>query len=92
LRLGKCWIKPKAQLINPKEKICKSNRTMKKGKKTSTLIVLAVEILTIVVLHAMKISQSEKMTSARESSKNASTSENQPDSRSGPVFSFAEYK
>jgi hypothetical protein len=65
---------------------------MKKGKKTSTLIVLAVEILTIVVLHAVKISQSEKMTSTRESSKNASTSEIQPDSKSASVFSFAAYK
>ena len=66
---------------------------MKKGKKTKTLIVLAVEILTIVVLHAVKISQSEKMTSTRESSKNASmTSENQSDSKSGSVFSFAAYK
>lgn len=66
---------------------------MKKGKKTSTLIVLAVEILTIVVLHAIKISQSEKVTSTRESSKNSSvTSENQPDSRSGSTISFAAYR
>jgi len=65
---------------------------MKKGKK-STLIVLAVEILTIVVLHAVKISQSEKITSTRESTKNVSTTENQPDSKSGSsVFSFAAYK
>jgi len=86
-------MEPKAQLINPKEKTCKSNRTMKKGKKTSTLIVLAVEILTIVVLHAVKISQSEKMTSTRESSKNVSaTSESQPDSKSGATFSFAAYR
>jgi hypothetical protein len=93
LRLDKCLREPKAQLINPKETTCKSNRTMKKGKK-STLIVLAVEILTIVVLHAVKISQSEKVTSTRESIKNASTtSENQPDSKSGSsVFSFAAYK
>ena len=66
---------------------------MKKGKKTSTLIVLAVEILTIVALHAVKISQSEKVTTTRESSKNTSvTSENQPDSKSGSTFSFAAYK
>ncbi|HVV07583.1 MAG TPA: hypothetical protein VHC96_25330 [Puia sp.] len=67
---------------------------MKKGKKTSTLIVLAVEILTIVVLHAVKISQSEKMTSTRESTKNASsTSDNRSDSKSGSsIFSFAAYK
>ena len=64
---------------------------MKKGKK-STLIVLAVEILTIVVLHAVKISQSEKVTTTRESSKNASVSENQPDSKSGSTFSFAAYR
>ena len=85
-------MKPKAQLINPKETTCKSNYTMKKGK-TSTLVVLAVEILTIVVLHALKISQSEKMTSAREVSKNVSSpSENQSDSKSGSVFSLAAYK
>ena len=83
----------KAQSINPKETTCKSNRTMKKGKKRSTLIVLAVEILTIVVLHAVKISQSEKMSSTRESSKNATVnSENQLDSKPGSVFSFAAYK
>ena len=66
---------------------------MKKGKKTSTLIVLAVEILTIVALHAVKISQSEKVTTTRESSKNTSvTSEYQPDAKSGSTFSFAAYK
>jgi len=65
---------------------------MKKGK-TSTLVVLAVEILTIAVLHAVKISHSGKGTSAREVSKNVSyQSENQSDSRSGDVFSVASYK
>jgi len=65
---------------------------MKKGK-TSTLVVLAVEILTIVVLHAVKLSQSEKVTSAREVSKNVSSqSENQPESKSGSVFSLASYR
>jgi hypothetical protein len=65
---------------------------MKKGKKT-TLIVLAVEILTIVVLHAVKISQSEKVTSTRETFQNASkASENQSDTKSGSVFSLAAYK
>ncbi len=65
---------------------------MKKGK-TSTLVVLAVEILAIVVLHAIKISQSEKVTSARQVSKNVSSaSENQPDSKSGSTLSFAVYR
>jgi hypothetical protein len=65
---------------------------MKKGK-TSTLVVLAVEILTIVVLHAVKISQSEKMTSAREVSKNVSSqSENQQEAKSRSIFSLASYK
>jgi hypothetical protein len=86
-------MKPKAQLINPKENISKSNRTMKKGKKTSTLIVLAVEILTIVVLHAVKISQSEKVTTRRDAGKNATTrSEIQTDTKSGSVISFAMFK
>jgi hypothetical protein len=85
-------MKPKAQLINPKETICKSNYTMKKGK-TTTLVVLAVEILTITVLHAVKLSHSEKLTSAREVSKNVSSqSENQEDSRSGSTFSLASYR
>ena len=65
---------------------------MKKGK-TSTLVVLAVEILTIAVLHAVKISQSEKGTSAREVSKNVSSqSENQSDARSGDIFPVASYR
>jgi hypothetical protein len=65
---------------------------MKKGK-TSTLVVLAVEILAIVVLHAVKISQSEKVSSAREVSKNVSAqSENQADSKSGSLFSVASYR
>ena len=84
-------MKPKAQSINPKETTCKSNYTMKKGK-TSTLVVLAVEILTITVLHAVKINHSEK-TSAREVSKNVSTqSEVQADSKSGSLFSVASYR
>jgi hypothetical protein len=65
---------------------------MKKGK-TLTLFVLAAEILTIVVLHAVKLSQSEKAPSVREVSKNVSSpAENQPDSKSGSVFSLAAYK
>ena len=65
---------------------------MKKGK-TTTLVVLAVEILTITVLHAVKLSHSEKLTSAREVSKNVSSQpENQPDSKSDAVFSVASYR
>jgi len=65
---------------------------MKKAK-TSTLIVLAVEIVAIVVLHAVKISQSEKVTTVREVSKNmTSQSENQPDSKSRSIFSLAVFK
>jgi len=64
-----------------------------KKRKTSTLVVLAVEILTIAVLHAVKISQSEKRTSAREVSKIVSSQpENQPDSKSDAVFSVASYR
>ena len=65
---------------------------MKKGK-TSTFVVLAVEILVIVVLHAVTISHAEKLTSAREVSKNVSSqSENQSDSKSRSMFSLASYK
>lgn len=65
---------------------------MKKGK-TSTLVVLAVEILTIVVLHVVKINQSEKGASEREVSKNVTSQpENQPDSKSGAIYSVASYR
>jgi len=33
---------------------------MKKGKKNLTVVVLALEIATIVILHAIKINQSER--------------------------------
>jgi hypothetical protein len=47
---------------------------MKKGKKNLTLIVLALEIATIVVLHTIKINQSEKqsMATGKEISRNGS--------------------
>ena len=49
---------------------------MKKGKKNLTVVVLALEIATIVILHTIKISnKSEKqsMATGKEISRNAST-------------------
>lgn len=63
---------------------------MKEGKKTSTAVVLALEILAIVVLHAIKISQSEKITVTKDVSKN--TPAVQVDTRvraSYPTFTLA---
>lgn len=64
---------------------------MKKGK-TSTLVVLAIEILAIAVLHAVKISQTEKLGNNREVSKNVLNAENQSDTKSGSLFSLAVFK
>jgi hypothetical protein len=44
---------------------------MKEGKKTSTVIVLALEIAAIVVLHAIKINQSEKSSVIKDANRNA---------------------
>jgi hypothetical protein len=53
--------------INPYRKSLKSsNSIMKQGKKNLTLVVLALEIATIVILHAIKINQSERPTMATE--------------------------
>ena len=61
---------------------------MKKGK-TLTVLVLALEIATIAVLHAVKINQSEK-TINKEISRNASAE--QPDSRAQSTYSLAVFK
>jgi uncharacterized protein YpmS len=47
---------------------------MKKGKKNLTVLVLALEIATIVVLHTIRINQSEKQSTStgKETSRNAS--------------------
>jgi hypothetical protein len=58
---------------------------MKKGK---TLTVLALEIATIAVLHAVKINQSEKALS-KEISRNASSDQ---DSRTRSTYSLAVFK
>jgi hypothetical protein len=61
---------------------------MKKGK-SSTLILLIVEIATITVLHAVKINHSGKPGS-KEMGKNIYSS--QPESKMGSTFSIALYK
>jgi hypothetical protein len=61
---------------------------MKKGK-TLTVIVLALEIATITILHAVKINQSEKAVN-KEISRNASAE--QADSRTQSTYSLAVFK
>jgi hypothetical protein len=61
---------------------------MKKGK-TLTVLVLALEIATIAVLHAVKINHSEKAIN-KEISRNASA--DQPDSRTQSTYSLAVFK
>ena len=46
---------------------------MKEGKKTSTAVVLVAEIVAIVVLHAIKINQTEKLSITRDAGKNTPT-------------------
>ena len=66
---------------------------MKKGKTSTTLVVLALEIASIAVLHAVKINQSEKVAGSREVSRNISSSqaENQSDSKQRSIYSLAAY-
>ena len=78
---------PNVHLIRPLKK-SKSNLTMKKGN-TLTLLVLALEITTIVVLHALRINHSEKAVN-KEISRNISA--DQPDSRSRSTYSLAVFK
>ena len=65
---------------------------MKKGKTRTTLVVLALEIASIVALHAIKINQSEKVAGSKEISRNAAAqSESQPESKTQSVYSLAAY-
>jgi Tfp pilus assembly protein PilV len=61
---------------------------MKKGK-TLTVLVLAIEILSIAVLHAVKISKTEKAIN-KEISRNSAA--DQPDSRTQSTYSLAVFK
>lgn len=61
---------------------------MKKGK-TLTALVLVLEIASITVLHAVKISQSEK-TASKEISKNAP--QEPADAKQKPTYSFAAFR
>ncbi|HUB61915.1 MAG TPA: hypothetical protein VL978_14475 [Puia sp.] len=61
---------------------------MKKGK-TLTALVLVLEIASITILHAVKISQSEKNTS-KEISKNAS--QEPADAKPKPTYSLASFR
>ena len=79
---------PKVHLIRPLKKKRKSNFAMKKGN-TLTLLVLALEITTIVVLHAVRITHSEKAVN-KEISRNNSA--DQPDSRARSTYSLAVFK
>ncbi len=61
---------------------------MEKGK-TLTVLVLAIEITTIAILHAVKINQTEK-NATKEISR--SVTAEQPDLRSRPTYSLAVFK
>jgi len=61
---------------------------MKKGKNP-TVFVLALEIAAIVILHAVKINQSEKISLNKETSRNASSV--QPDSKKSS-FTLASFR
>jgi hypothetical protein len=61
---------------------------MKKGK-TLTVLVLILEIATITVLHAVKISQSEKI-AGKEISKN--TPSEPVDARQRPTYTLAAFR
>ena len=62
--------------------------TMKKGK-TLTALVLAIEIASIIVLHAVKISQSEKIASKEISRNNSS----EPvDAKQRSTYSYASFR
>jgi hypothetical protein len=61
---------------------------MEKGK-TLTVLVLAIEITTIAILHAVKINQTEK-NATKEISR--SVTAEQADSRSRPTYSLAVFK
>ncbi|HMH22879.1 MAG TPA: hypothetical protein VK563_13930 [Puia sp.] len=62
---------------------------MKQGKNP-TLFVLVLEIAAIVVLHAVKISQSEKTSNNKEISRNASSA--QPESKTKSSYSLASFR
>ncbi|HEV3412457.1 MAG TPA: hypothetical protein VG101_08260, partial [Puia sp.] len=62
--------------------------TMKKGK-TLTAIVLVLEIASITILHAVKISQSEK-TASKEISKN--TPQEPVDAKQRPPYTLAAFR
>jgi hypothetical protein len=67
---------------------------MQKGK-TLTLLVLVIEIASIVILHAVKINQSEK-TATKEAIRNSavevSDAHEQSDSHQKGTYSFAAFK
>jgi hypothetical protein len=62
---------------------------MKKGKQ-QTMLVLALEIAAIVILHAVKLNQTEKMATNKEANHNSATM--QTESRINPPYSLAVIK
>ena len=62
---------------------------MKKGKNR-TMLVLALEIAAIVVLHAVKLNQTEKMATNKENTQNQVSAQTSP--RVSPTFSLAALK
>jgi hypothetical protein len=64
---------------------------MKKGK-TLTVLVLVLEITTIAVLHAVKITQSEKSVNTGNKEASRANTPEPADSRSGSTYSLAVFK
>ncbi len=62
---------------------------MKKGKNPN-MLVLALEIAAIVILHAIKINQTEKMANNKEISRNAASTQTEAKTLSN--YSFASFK
>jgi hypothetical protein len=62
---------------------------MKKGKNR-TMLVLALEIAAIIVLHAVKLNQTEKMAANKEANHNSAAT--QTESRINPPYSLAAIK
>ena len=62
---------------------------MKKGKNPN-MLVLALEIAAIIVLHAVKINQTEKMANNKEISRNAAST--QGDSKMKSAYTFTAFK
>jgi hypothetical protein len=63
-----------------------------KQRKTTTLIVLAVEIATIVALHAIRINRGGKAVNNKDLTRNLNSVNAQQDSKTKSYYSFARFQ